>query len=105
MAKTARKIDTVSFDCPESDRKLARAIARRARDLLLDMRVDRPAMDIDMDIVATHCNGNPLRLQDLLGADDFNLLHDVSGIARHLNRQTGKLENHFSPRFSKREAA
>jgi hypothetical protein len=94
------KIDQVSFTCPEADRKIIRAIARRTRDLLLTLGVDRPALDIDMDIVATHCNGNPLRLADLLAADDFNLMHDVSGIARHLNRENGKLENCFLPRFS-----
>jgi len=93
----------VSFDCPEAERKLARAIARRARDLLLTMGIDRPVLGIDMDVVATHCNGNPLRLADLLKADDFNLLHDISGIARHLDRETGKLGGHFRPRFSQRE--
>lgn len=97
----ARKSKTeVSFSCSEADRKTIRAIARRARDLYLEQRVDRPALDIDMDIVATHCNGNPLRLADLLAADDFNLLHDVSKIARHLDRDTGKLTDHFRPRFS-----
>lgn len=50
--------------------------------------------DLEMDIEATHCNGNPLRLQDLL-----------DGICRHLNRTTGELGGCFSPRFSKREAA
>jgi hypothetical protein len=102
MTKAARKPQEVSFECPESERKIVRAIARRARDLLLEYGVDRPALDIDMDIVATHCNGNPLRLNDLLAADDFNLMHDVSGIARFLNRETGKLEGFFSPRFSRR---
>ena len=104
MAKKSKQQE-VSFECSETDRKLIRAIARRARDLMLEYGVDRPALDIDMDIVATHCNGNPLRLKDFAEADDFNLLHDVSGIARHLNRETGKLEGFFSPRFSMREAA
>jgi len=27
-------------------------------------------------------------------------MHDVSGIARHLNRETGRLEGCFLPRFS-----
>lgn len=94
----------LSFACPEAERKTIRAIARRARDLYLEHKVDRSALDIDMDLVATHCNGNPLRLADLLDADDFNLLHDVSGIARHLNRDTGKLEGFFRPRFSQPEA-
>lgn len=105
MGRTSRKTKQpeVSFDCPEAERKIIRAIARRARALYLEYKVDRPALDIDMDICATHCNGNPLRLADLLAADDFNLLHDVSKIARHLNRETGKLEDCFVPRFSKRE--
>jgi hypothetical protein len=102
MACAATKtVQEVSFDCPEAERKIIRQIARRAPDLYLEQRVDRPVIDIDMDLVATHCNGNPLRLNDLLAADDFNLLHDVSKIARHLNRETGKLEDHFRPRFSR----
>lgn len=105
MAKRKSATNQVSFDCPEADRKIIRAIARRARDIYLDQGIDRPALDIDMDICATHCNGNPLRLADLLAADDFNLLHDVSKIARYLNRETGKLTDCFVPRFSQRQAA
>lgn len=101
MAKTAKKQIEVSFDCPEAERKTIRAIARRARDLYLEHEVDRSALDIDMDLTATHCNGNPLRLDDLLKADAFNLLHDVSGISHHLNRDTGKLEGFFVPRFTR----
>lgn len=104
MARTAKKPE-VSFKCPEADRKTIRAIARRARDLLLEHEVDRSAMDIEMDITATHCNGNPLLLDELLGADNFNLLHDVSKIARHLDRETGKLTDCFRPRFSQRRAS
>lgn len=57
-----------------------------------------------MDVSATHANGNPLRLADLLAANDFNFFHDIYGIARHLDRETGKLMNCFSPRFSARAA-
>ena len=63
--------------------------------------LNNPLLETEMDLAACHCS-NPLRLGDLLAADNFNLMHDVMGIARHLNRKTGKLENHFSPRFSKR---
>jgi hypothetical protein len=56
------------------------------------MKVSRGAqVDIEMDLEATHANGCPLRLADLLAADDFNFWHDVSGIARHLDRTTGEL--------------
>jgi hypothetical protein len=35
-------------------------------------------------------------------ADDFNFLHDVGGINRHLDREHYLLTDHFSPRFSVR---
>lgn len=57
-----------------------------------------------MDLTAVHANGNPLRLLDLLRADDFNFAHDVEGIAFHIDRKTGELKNFFVPRFSVREA-
>ena len=60
----------------------------------------RPRMDIAMDIEAVHCNGNPLRLEGLLEADDFNFSHDMIGIQQHLNRRTGKLMDRFVPRYS-----
>lgn len=62
-------------------------------------------MDMNMDVTAVHANGNPLRLEDLLAADDFNFEHDMSGICNCLDRETGKLTRGFSPRFSRRESA
>ena len=56
-----------------------------------------------MDLTACHANGNPLRLAELLAADDGNFAHDIFGINRHLNRQTGELMDCFSPRYSRPE--
>lgn len=42
---------------------------------------------------------HPLRLEDLLRTDDFNLLHDVLGIAQNMNHEHGVLEKNFLPRF------
>lgn len=53
-----------------------------------------------MDISACHCNGCPIKLQELLNADDTNFAHDIFGIRANINRQTGKLENCFLPRYS-----
>lgn len=61
---------------------------------------ERDKQDWRMDIIAVHNGDCPLRLQDMLDADDFNFAHDIFGIARHLNRTTMKLEDHFLPRFS-----
>jgi hypothetical protein len=91
----------VSFDCGDDDQDLIHQIVKRAKSLGLIGR-NYSSMTCSMDVTAAHCNGNPLRLADLLKADDFNFLHDLVGIAKHLNRDTGKLENFFSPRFSAR---
>lgn len=54
-----------------------------------------------MDVTACHCNGCPLRLQELLEADDFNFTHDVFGIRRFIDRTTGEMPGaKFHPRFS-----
>lgn len=51
-----------------------------------------------MDLEACHCNGMPLDLDKLASADDFNFAHDVFGIARHIDRETGKIGDCFVPR-------
>ena len=56
-----------------------------------------------MDINACHCNGCPLELAELLTAGDYDFAHDVFGIRRHLDRETGKLGGCFLPRHAKRE--
>ena len=56
-------------------------------------------MDTDMDVSAVHAI-TPLRLKELSETDDFNFFHDIGGIARHLNRETGELMNCFRPRFT-----
>ena len=96
----------VSFEVTAAESKLIKKIIDRVEKLWKEnghaprafSRVDR-----EMDLVACHANGNPLDLNRLLQADDFNLLHDVLGIARHLDRETGKLLDFFSPRYSRRE--
>jgi hypothetical protein len=57
-------------------------------------------LDIMMDLEAIHCNGNPLKLQELLEAKKFDFNHDMIGIIDHINRKTGKLQDCFVPRYS-----
>ena len=91
---------TVSFSVSKSDHLLISKIATRARLMAAKARVDYPQMTADMDVTACHANGNPLRLAELLAADDFNFSHDIFGIRRHLDRETGELKDFFVPRFS-----
>ena len=93
-------MNMINFDATPEDQELIRKIAERAVLTSAEFGVIRDALDVRMDITACHLNGNPLRLADLLIADDFNFGHDVCGIERHLDRTTGQLMNCFSPRFS-----
>ena len=76
------------------DEAYIKAIALRAQ---RDLKLNR--LDTLMDVTATHLNGCPLRLEELLEADAFNFVHDIIGIRNNLNRDTGKMENCFLPRF------
>lgn len=75
-------------------------ITARVRKIAADhygYSVDR--LGVQMDLAAVHLH-TPLRLSGLANAEDHDLMHDVNGIARHLNRETGKLENFFVPRYA-----
>lgn len=100
----ADKQAQVSFDATKHENKQARVIARRAQAMVAAQGEKLDFTSTWMDLIATHANGNPLDFDKLAAADDFNLAHDVFGIARHLNRETGKLENFFSPRCSARQS-
>ena len=83
---------------------LIKQIADRAVDVYAkcDIRADRTT--IVMDLMACHFNGQKLRLDDLLMADNLNLIHDVGGINAHLDRETYQLRDGFSPRYAQRAA-
>lgn len=76
------------------------AIAERAVALAASMGLDWNKRDALMDIMAAH-DAIPLKLDDLLAADNSNFAHDVFGINRHLNRQTLRIEDCFLPRFAR----
>ena len=72
-------------------------IARRAVAMAKEHGIQYDQMTAVMDIDACHKNGNPLKLGELLEADDFNFAHDVFGIRQHINRTNGKLSHCFVP--------
>lgn len=80
-----------------ADFALCIRISKRAKPRLHEMDTDQ--LSILMDIQAAHMTC-PLRLQALLDADEFNFWHDVGGIHRHLDRETGEIGDCFLPRFA-----
>ncbi len=90
----------VRFDVSKEDAAIIEKIADRAIKAAMGAGWMYDPVGARMDITACHRNGTPLRLDELLDADDFNFSHDVFGIRRNLDRTTGKLLNHFCPRFA-----
>lgn len=77
-------------------------IVKRARFLKLYRNFS--PLDIRMDLAAVHAH-TPLKLAELADAESFDFVHDVTGIAAHLDRRTGELTRHFLPRYADMEAA
>jgi hypothetical protein len=103
---TTETIQMVTFaKMSKAEHAAAEKIARRYIALVRSIRDipirDIPSpMDVVMDLSAVHAH-TPLRLEELAAADDFDLVHDVGGIYRHLDRETGELGGCFLPRFSR----
>lgn len=96
------KSTLVQFDISKKDAKLIDTIVDRAIALCIREKIpvgDR--LNIEMDITAVHRNGNALDLERLLAAKDPDFGHDVFGISRYIDRDTGALTDHFRPRFSR----
>ena len=87
----------INFDSTIEDAELIEKIVERAV-------VRFPELDymtLNMDITAVHLNGCELKLAELLETnDDTSFGHDIYGIGRHINRNTGALENFFRPRYA-----
>ena len=76
---------------------LIMAIVDRGWETMEGHYKDKLCMMMDVDTADRDC---PLKLQELLDADDSNFYHDIIGIHNNLNRQTKKLENCFLPRYA-----
>lgn len=60
------------------------------------------------EVLVVHRDIVPLRLDELLAADVFNLMHDIAGIHHHLEHGTTRepacLTDCFRPRYAKVDA-
>lgn len=97
---------TVSFEIPESAEEHVDRIIQRVEGLCRENKMEVPdLLSLRMDLMACHANGTPLDWERLSAADPFNLGHDVFGIMKHMDRETGQLTGHFRPRFTAMEDA
>jgi hypothetical protein len=97
----------VEFNTTKEENTIIRQIVTRYEEGSTDEQGNLPKgydrLNLIMDLEATHCNGCPMDFDRLLGAPDLDFYHDLNGIASHLDRETGKLQDFFLPRCSKPE--
>lgn len=99
QAKTAR-ISLLNFECSPEDRLIITDIATRAVAMARVYGVTADHMLCAMDVTAVHCNGQPLKLLQLLLSDDNDFSHDITLIDRALDRKTGKMHSDAKLRFA-----
>lgn len=81
------------------DQRLIHVIAAKAARVL-----GVSVLTCEMDLMAVHAGGNPLRLRELVVSEGFEFAHDIGGIMNNIDRNSGKLMNCFDPRFTDYEA-
>ena len=86
----------IKWNASKTELDLILRIVKRAEASIPGLR----RQQIVMDLEACHCNGNPLNFIAMYEAPIGDLVHDVVGISNHINRDTGQLEDSFSPRYS-----
>lgn len=86
------------MDQSKLDNSLIMQIVQRAKRVAMNNGSSLDTVSLIMDLDCVHAR-TPLRLIELRDADDFNFIHDVFGIQRHLNRNTGELGDFFTPRY------
>jgi len=89
----------VKFKTSKKDSVLIHKIIQRLVDAN-NLEIKLNFIELEMDLTACHANGNPLDLEKLLASPDSGIVHDVFGISRNIDRETGKLQNCFLPRYS-----
>lgn len=91
----------VEFATFSADEETAvECILNRASGLAHRAEVRFDGLTLRMDLSAVHAH-TPLRLVELSETDDFTFAHDVFGIQRHMDRDTGVLTGCFRPRLSR----
>ncbi len=84
------------------DMDLISDIMKRAHKILSLHDINYDRLTLFMDIEAVH-NTIGLDLTTLLIADEGNFMHDITGIYKHMNRETKELKDGFVPRFATRD--
>ena len=89
----------------DADMTLAMTIARSASNLARNAGQDISPLEFVLDLATTHNHACPLDFAAMATGNPADVAHDVFGIRRHLDRETGLLTDCFLPRFAARQVA
>ena len=90
----------ISFDVSAKDARLIDIIIDRVEALAQADGLPFDRLSRSMDLMACQANGLNLDLKAMAEWDrDLDLVHDVFGIQRHLDREKVAFKDCFSPRF------
>ena len=90
---------TINWSATKADyRAVDRVLARAEKLVAKAGGTSQVPQDLAMDLIACHLNGTPMDWEALLVAPDFDFVHDVWGIHKHIDRETGRLGDCFLPR-------
>lgn len=85
----------------KGDQERIKDIAHRAVILAAEKTAqDLSSTQVILAVALAH-EKQPINLVGLLHAKDFDFIHDVWGIMRHINYATGELEDCFLPRYAR----
>jgi hypothetical protein len=87
-----------NWEISKEDYTILIAVAERALFELTDYPDDKRTLV--MDLTACHANGCPLYFKGLFAAPLLDFSHDICGIRDNINRDTGRLEGFFTPRYA-----
>ncbi len=104
MATSKSAGNTIKWDSDEFEMELIKLIAARFAKLNEDGKIEYGYRTLLMDLDACNSNGTPMDFEKLLAAPEFDFMHDILGIRRHMDRETGKLKDFFLPRCTARKA-
>lgn len=89
----------IRFAATAAEKALIAEIVKRAYRIFPEvLAAGYDGQDLRMDLEAAHSNGCRIDFQKLLDAPQFDFVHDIGGIKRHLDRKTGALGDCFVPR-------
>lgn len=89
-----------NFSLSETDFRRVETIVQRFERIA--GALGRERQGVIMDITACHNGACALDLAAMANGADADLAHDVAGIYRHFDRETGELRDCFTPRYAKR---